>query len=114
MTGTLLLLVVVLLVVLGNLPRPGRATTHAAADRTGTVLYWRPGCVYCMRLRTRLLFSRLAYAEVNIWRDPEAAAFVRSVADGNETVPTVTVDGRAMVNPSLRRLREAVAARDAA
>ncbi|MEV7779675.1 hypothetical protein [Kitasatospora sp. NPDC088351] len=45
---------------------------------------------------------------MNIWRDPEAAAFVRSVADGNETVPTVTVAGRAMVNPSKRQLMEAV------
>ncbi|WP_218158938.1 hypothetical protein [Streptosporangium canum] len=40
--------------------------------------------------------------------DPEAAAFVRSVADGNETVPTVTVAGKAMVNPSKGRLLEAV------
>ncbi|MFJ2776482.1 hypothetical protein [Kitasatospora sp. NPDC087315] len=45
---------------------------------------------------------------MNIWRDSEAAAFVRSVADGNETVPTVTVAGRAMVNPSKRQLTEAV------
>ena len=37
----------------------------------------------------------------NIWEDAEAAAFVRSVASGNETVPTVVVNGRAMVNPSV-------------
>jgi glutaredoxin len=37
---------------------------------------------------------------VNIWEDPEAAAFVRSVADGNETVPTVVIDGHPMVNPA--------------
>lgn len=37
---------------------------------------------------------------MNIWRDPEAAAIVRSVADGNETVPTVVfADGSAWVNP---------------
>ena len=36
----------------------------------------------------------MKYTEVNIWKDPAAAAFVRSVADGNETVPTVTVAGR--------------------
>ena len=56
----------------------------------------------------RLRFTRLRYAEVNIWRDPEAAAFVRSVADGNETVPTVTVAGKAMVNPSKPQLLEAI------
>ena len=75
------------------------------------VVYWRPLCPYCMKLRTRLLFSRLPHTEVNIWRDPEAAAFVRSVADGNETVPTVTVAGKALVNPSMRQLRDTVAER---
>ncbi|WP_406313767.1 NrdH-redoxin [Streptosporangium sp. NBC_01639] len=91
-----------------NLPRRGRTTSYKDADHKGVVIYWRPGCKYCMRLRTRLRFTRLRYREVNIWRDPEAAAFVRSVADGNETVPTVTVAGRAMVNPSKTRLLEAV------
>ncbi|MFC3983497.1 hypothetical protein [Streptosporangium jomthongense] len=54
--------------------------------------------------------TRLRHSEVNIWKDPDAAVFVRSVADGNETVPTVTVAvaGEAMVNPSRSRLFEAV------
>jgi mycoredoxin len=77
-------------------------------DRDGVVIYWRPGCTYCMKLRLRLLFTRLPYTKVNIWRDRAAAEFVRSVADGNETVPTVTVAGKAMVNPSKRQLLEAV------
>ena len=76
----------------------------------GVILYWRPGCTYCMMLRLRLLFTRLPYTKVNIWRDPDAAAFVRSVAAGNETVPTVTVAGKtALVNPSKRQLLDAVA-----
>lgn len=78
-------------------------------DQEGVVVYWRPMCTYCMKLLLRLRFTRLRYTKVNIWKDPEAAAFVRSVADGNETVPTVTVAGRAMVNPSKRQLMEAVA-----
>ncbi|GAA1500949.1 hypothetical protein GCM10009760_63270 [Kitasatospora kazusensis] len=78
-------------------------------DRDGMVVYWRPGCPYCMRLRLQLRFTRLRYSLVNIWKDPDAAAFVRSVADGNETVPTVTVAGRAMVNPSRHQVLAAVA-----
>ena len=74
------------------------------------VVYWRPMCTYCMKLLTQLLFTRLRFTKVNIWRDPDAAAFVRALADGNETVPTVTVAGRAMVNPSKRELLDAVAA----
>jgi glutaredoxin-like protein len=79
-----------------------------ATKENGMVLYWRPGCTYCMKLRFRLAFTRLRYTKVNIWRNPEAAAFVRSVANGNETVPTVTVGGTTMVNPSKRQLMEAV------
>jgi len=111
---TLVLSVIAIAIVLSwligaNLPRWGRTRTSVTdADREGVVLYWRPGCTYCMRLRTRLRFTRLQYVEVNIWRVSEAAAFVRSVADGNETVPTVTVAGRTMVNPSKRQLLEAV------
>ncbi|MFD9502244.1 mycoredoxin [Streptomyces sp. NPDC060035] len=77
-------------------------------DREGMVVYWRPGCPYCMKLRLRLRLSGLTYTEVNIRRDPEAAAFVRSVADGNETVPTVRVAGHSMVNPSKREVVRAV------
>ncbi|MFE7271158.1 glutaredoxin domain-containing protein [Streptomyces sp. NPDC057623] len=79
-------------------------------EHDGVVVYWRPMCTYCMKLLLRLRFTRLRYTTVNIWRDPDAAAFVRSVADGNETVPTVTVAGRAMVNPSKKELLEAVKA----
>ncbi|WP_330300981.1 glutaredoxin domain-containing protein [Streptomyces sp. NBC_00503] len=77
----------------------------------GITVYWRPGCTYCMKLRLGLWLTRTPYDKVNIWKDPDAAAFVRSVADGNETVPTVVVgDGPAVVNPSLRELRAAAGA----
>lgn len=44
----------------------------------------------------------------NIWERPEDAAIVRSIADGNETVPTVIVGPVAMVNPSIELVRRAV------
>ncbi|MGE0307996.1 MAG: glutaredoxin domain-containing protein, partial [Acidimicrobiia bacterium] len=37
---------------------------------------------------------------VNIWENPTAAAYVRSIARGNETVPTVSIGRVALVNPS--------------
>jgi glutaredoxin-like protein len=67
-------------------------------------LYWRPGCAFCSTLRHRLHRAGVALDEHNIWSDPAAAAFVRSVARGNETVPTVVVDGVALVNPSGREV----------
>jgi mycoredoxin len=72
------------------------------------VIYWRPDCAFCLNLLLRLKFTRLRYRKVDIRKDRGAKAFVRSVADGNETVPTVVVAGRALVNPSKRELIEAV------
>lgn len=72
---------------------------------TDTVLfYWRPGCPFCMALRRGLRRTGVPFREINIWDDPEAAATVRSVANGNETVPTVLIGSRALVNPSVKRV----------
>jgi len=74
----------------------------AGSDDDRVTVYWRPGCMFCMRLRLALRWHRLHPRMINIWRDPDAAAFVRSVADGNETVPTVVIGGRPVVNPAPR------------
>jgi glutaredoxin-like protein len=72
------------------------------------IFYWRPGCGFCASLRRRLRRAGLAMQEVNIWNDRAAAAFVRSVARGNETVPTVVVGRHAFVNPAARDVLDAV------
>jgi mycoredoxin len=77
---------------------PDDRSIESGADRDVT-LYWRPGCMFCLRMRLVLRWHHLSVHKVNIWADPEAAAFVRSVADGNETVPVVVIDGQPMVNP---------------
>lgn len=69
------------------------------------IVYWRPGCPFCMRLRATLGRSARRAYWVDIWRDPEGAAAVRAVADGNETVPTVILAGEAHVNPDPQWLR---------
>lgn len=40
-----------------------------------------------------------APSDLNVWQDPAASAFVRSVNEGNEVVPTVVIAGRAQTNP---------------
>ncbi len=78
------------------------ARRRSAADGRA-VVYWRPGCAYCLRLRLRLRLRlgrgarRLHW--VDIWRDPAGAAVVREANGGDETVPTLFVAGRAYVNP---------------
>lgn len=70
------------------------------------VVFWRPGCAYCLRLRMRLGRSARRVHWVDIWRDPAGAALVRAVNDGNETVPTVLVAGRPHTNPDPAWVRE--------
>jgi mycoredoxin len=66
--------------------------------------YWRPGCPFCMMLERGLGKANVTLDKRNIWEDPDAAAFVRSVAGGNETVPTVRVGDTSMVNPSAKQV----------
>lgn len=72
------------------------------------VVFWRPGCKYCIRLRIRLGRSASQLHWVDIWRDPAGAAAVRAANDGNETVPTVVVAGRPHTNPDPAWVREQV------
>jgi len=82
-------------------------TESDAAEVPVVEVYWRPGCPFCRMLLRSLRRSGLVLREVNIWEDPEAAARVRSVADGNETVPTVFIGDQALVNPSMRQVLHA-------
>jgi glutaredoxin-like protein len=66
--------------------------------------YWRPGCPFCMTLRRGLRRRGIPVEPVNIWENPDAAARVRSVADGNETVPTVFIGDEALVNPTVAQV----------
>ena len=77
-----------------------------AGGQSPVTVYTRPGCPYSFLLRRGLRRRRIAFTEVDIWQDPAAAAAVRAVADGNETVPTVHVAGQWLVNPSAARVEQ--------
>jgi uncharacterized protein (DUF427 family)/glutaredoxin len=81
----------------------------AAATARVEVL-WRPGCPYCSRLRSGLRRAGISTLEHDIWADPAAAARVRAVTGGDETVPTVLIGSRTLVNPSVRDVAAAVRA----
>ena len=68
-------------------------------------VYSTTWCGYCRRLKLQFDGAGVAYDEVNIERDPDAAAFVEGVNGGNRTVPTVRFDdGSALTNPSLAQV----------
>lgn len=77
-------------------------------------MYTTPWCGYCRNLKRQLAREGIEMTEVDIEKEPEAAEFVMSVNGGNQTVPTVVVDapgGRSvMTNPSVRQVKEAMAA----
>jgi glutaredoxin len=81
-----------------------RSLSSAEARRRSAVdgrpvVYWRPGCTYCLRLRIGLGRSAGRLHWVDIWRDPAGAAVVREANGGDETVPTVVIAGRPHTNP---------------
>lgn len=76
--------------------------------RHTVIIYHRPGCSYCARLRLRLTGIRSKAHWVDIWADDDAAAYVRMVNDGDETVPTVVIDGVPHSNPNPSLVRAAL------
>ncbi|OIK26032.1 glutaredoxin domain-containing protein [Streptomyces malaysiense] len=112
-TGVAVVAVFVLLAALNSpLVFPSSISDSEARRRSETdgrpIVYWRPGCAYCLRLRMRLGRATRRFHWVDIWRDPDGAAAVRAVNDGDETVPTVIVAGRPYVNPDPAWVREQV------
>lgn len=75
---------------------------------TGITFYWRPGCGFCARLEHALTKADIPLDRHNIWDDPSAAAAVRSIARGNETVPTVVIGPVGMVNPTANEVIDAM------
>ena len=79
------------------------ATEHAVDGRIEAVeVFWRPGCPFLEELGRGLDEAGVATNLRNIWENPDDAAIVRSIADGNETVPTLIIGPVALVNPSAR------------
>jgi mycoredoxin len=68
-------------------------------------MYSTTWCGFCRRLKLQMDAAGVRYMEVNIERDPEAAAFVEGVNSGNRTVPTLRfADDSALTNPTLAQL----------
>ena len=74
-------------------------------------MYSTPWCGYCRRLKAQFDREGIEYTVVDIEQDPAAAEFVMSVNGGNQTVPTVTFpDGAALTNPSIKQVKNRLAA----
>ena len=91
------------------------AHPHAEAQAGPTTgsftMYTTPWCGYCHRLQGQLDREGITYDVVDIERDPSAAEVVMAANNGNQTVPTLVYsDGSAHTNPSVRDVKEKLAA----
>jgi mycoredoxin len=92
---------------------PG-CTGQGRGGELGSESAWRRARVLVARMlvlrdaATGLRSARVPATWVNIWEDRAAAAQVRAITGGDETIPTVAVGAQAMVNPSARQVVAAV------
>jgi mycoredoxin len=80
-------------------------------DHDTLTMYTTSWCGFCRRLKSQLEREGIGYDEVDIERDDNAAEFVMSVNNGNQTVPTVVfANGTALTNPSVSQVKAQLAA----
>ena len=74
------------------------------------LLYGRPGCPMVPPVRALLDDAGVGYTYLDIRQDYEAAARLRQMTGGYESVPTVVLPGgRVLVEPGVMALRRALA-----
>ncbi len=93
--------------MVGSVAGSARSTTVTSQDHID--FFWRPGCGFCMSLERRLKSANVPFKKFNIYENKRDRAFVKSVANGNETVPTVRIGSTSLVNPSLDQVLKAMA-----
>ncbi len=70
------------------------------------VVYGHPGCPAVPPVTAMLSQAKVAYDYVNIRQQPQAAAQVRAINNGNESVPTLVFpDGSTLTEPSAGELK---------
>jgi mycoredoxin len=73
------------------------------------VVYYRPGCPFAAKLRTKLKLARMPYTAIRFGEEADGDAAARSAGGGNQISPTVRVDGHYLVDPPLHEIRKALA-----
>jgi mycoredoxin len=71
-------------------------------------LFTTEWCGYCRRLKRQLDEAGLQYSEVDVDVETQYGSRIMAVTGGYRTVPSVDVEGRLLVNPSLDEVVAAV------
>ncbi len=74
----------------------------------GIVMYCTNWCPDCKKARKYFAKNRISYREVDVIKNPKAAAQVREWADGNLVTPTFDIDGKIIVDWKLEEVEKAI------
>jgi len=77
-----------------------------ASEEYLVTMYCTDWCPACRRARAYLKINEIPFREVNIARDRQAAAEVRTMTGGYETTPTFNVKGTVVVNFDVEKLNK--------
>lgn len=78
-------------------------------ETSSLIVYGRPNCPMVPPVRALLDEAGIEYTYLDIRQDADAAVRLRELTGGYESVPTVVLpDGRALVEPGVFRLRQAL------
>lgn len=70
------------------------------------LVYGHPGCPAVPPVTAMLTQAKVAFDYINIRQQPQAAAQVRAINNGNESVPTLLFpDGSTLTEPSASELK---------
>ena len=84
------------------------ASESPQPETTKVTLYCTPTCPSCRRARTYLKANRIPYEEIDVTKDREAAQRLRGWAGGNETTPTLDINGEIIINFNRERIDQAL------
>jgi mycoredoxin len=90
-------------------PHTPWALASAQVSDRRAVIFWKPTCTYCTRLR-RTLRDDSGIVWVNVWVDQEANREVRRHNGGDEYTPTALVGARVLRNPTAADVRSTLRA----
>lgn len=65
-------------------------------------------CGYCRRLKRQMQEAGIEFREVDLDDDPSYDDRIIATTGGYRTVPTLDVNGRLLVNPTLREVQSAL------
>lgn len=84
-----------------------------ASDARRLKIYTTPWCGDCRTAKAELDRAGIDYEEIDIDRDPDAAATVLAINGGYHSIPTILLpSGRVLVEPSRQKLLEALRLED--